>query len=335
MKRVGILLALSLSLGIFGGCKKDKELGEVGVYMPDGAPSLAFAKLMSEDSEDDGVFYRVVNPALIQTKVTNENESENADFCVLPVTASSKLLGSGEKYKLLATVTHGNLFMVSKMQAPTFTQENLHLLKGKTVGVLQIKQVPGLTFKSILKSADIPYQELTGGVEKSAEKVTLKGISSASEISVVDADCFILAQPAVGAVSSKGFYVVGDLQVLYGADAQGNLGYPQAVLVAKSSFLDEHDAWAKDFLKKVRESVAWANTASAETLVSAVSSHLEDSGYQTTLKAPLLTPTAIAGCSLRYAPASVCKEQINAYLLGLKGVDEQAVSTLSENFFWE
>lgn len=335
MKRVAILLALSLSLGVFGGCKKDKELGEVGVYMPDGAPSLAFAKLMSEDSEDDGVFYRVVNPALIQTKVTADKDEDNADFCVLPVTASSKLLGSGEKYKLLATVTHGNLFMVSKMQAPTFTQENLHLLKGKTVGVLQIKQVPGLTFKSILKSADIPYQELTGGVEKSAEKVNLKGISSASEISVVDADCFILAQPAVGAVSSKGFYVVGDLQALYGADEQGNLGYPQAVLVAKSSFLDEHDAWTKDFLKKVRESVAWANTASAETLVSSVSSHLEDSGYQTTLKAPLLTPTAIAGCSLRYALASVCKEQINAYLLGLKGVDEQAVSTLSENFFWE
>lgn len=335
MKRVAILLALSLSLGVFGGCKKDKVLGEVGVYMPDGAPSLAFAKLMSEDSEDDGVFYRVVNPALIQTKVTADKDEDNADFCVLPVTASSKLLGSGEKYKLLATVTHGNLFMVSKMQAPTFTQENLHLLKGKTVGVLQIKQVPGLTFKSILKSADIPYQELTGGVEKSAEKVNLKGISSASEISVVDADCFILAQPAVSAVSSKGFYVVGDLQALYGADEQGDLGYPQAVLVAKSSFLDEYDAWAKDFLKKVRESVAWANTVSAETLVSAVSSHLEDSGYQTTLKAPLLTPTAIAGCSLRYASASVCKGKINDYLLGLKAVDEQSVSMVSENFFWE
>ncbi|MBQ8684972.1 MAG: hypothetical protein IJ514_02225 [Clostridia bacterium] len=336
-KKTVILAALSVltaACGAFGGCQKGVPEGEVSVYMPDGAPALAFAKLLHEDTAEDKIAYRVVSPTVVQTKVTNEEESKNADFCVLPVTAASKLIGNGERYKLLATVTHGNLFLVSKDDTLSFTAENLQSLQGKTVGVLQIKQVPGLTLKSILKSADIPYQELAQGVEVSAEKVNLKALASAADIAATEADYFVIAEPAASAQAAKGFHIVGDLQKMYGADGQGNFGYPQAVLVAKSAFLDERAEWTEDFLESVKESAAWLATASAETLVAAVSGHLEDENYATTLKASLLTQTAIVGCGVRYAAAGDCKERVEGYLRGLQAVEAQSVTIPEEGFYW-
>lgn len=133
---------------------------ECTVYMPDGAPALAMAKLMHEDSADDGFHYKVVAPATIASRVTNKDESANADFCVLPVTAASKLLGSGERYQMLGVVTHGNLYLIAKNGTP-LTAENITHLQGKTVGVLQINEVPGLTLKTVLNKYGLNYKEMT------------------------------------------------------------------------------------------------------------------------------------------------------------------------------
>ena len=131
----------------------------VTVYMPDGAPALALAGLMAKDTEDDGITYNVVSPSLIASKVTNKEESKNADFCVMPITAASKLLGDGSRYEALGVVTHGNLFLISK-DGETLTAENMDSLKGKTIGVLNINEVPGLTLKAVLNKYEIPFEEL-------------------------------------------------------------------------------------------------------------------------------------------------------------------------------
>ena len=132
---------------------------EVTVCMPDGAPALALAKLMHEDTEDDGVTYKVVDTSLISSVLTNTDNAKNADMCVLPVTAASKLLGQGNRYKMVGVVTHGNLFLISK-DGEALTAENLSNLKGKTVGVLKINEVPGLTLKTILNKYNIPFEEI-------------------------------------------------------------------------------------------------------------------------------------------------------------------------------
>ena len=132
---------------------------EITVYMPDGAPALALAKMMSVDTDEDGVTYKVVDPSLISSVLTYEDESKNADMCVLPVTAASKLLGKGDKYKMVGVVTHGNLFLISKT-GEVLTAENMASLKGKTIGVLKINEVPGLTLKAVLNKYDIPFEEV-------------------------------------------------------------------------------------------------------------------------------------------------------------------------------
>ncbi|MDE6667491.1 MAG: hypothetical protein K2K38_03980 [Clostridia bacterium] len=133
--------------------------GKISVYAPDGAPALGLAKLMStnEGLNCSEIEYNVVDATTIQTFVTGA--TPKADICVLPVNLAVKLLGGGEKYKMLGTLTHGNLFIVSN-GGDKITKENLSSLRGKTVGVVNLPQVPGLTLKTILKDNGIEFEEL-------------------------------------------------------------------------------------------------------------------------------------------------------------------------------
>jgi ABC-type nitrate/sulfonate/bicarbonate transport system substrate-binding protein len=129
--------------------------GSVSVYMPDGAPALGLAKLLAGEEEIAArAEFHVVDATTIQTYVTGT--SPKADICVLPVNLATKLLGNGQNYKLIGTLTHGNLYMVST-NGQAITADNISDLKGKRVGVVNLAQVPGLTFKLILKNNNIDY----------------------------------------------------------------------------------------------------------------------------------------------------------------------------------
>ena len=323
-KRVVCGILAILFATAFVGCSNE-ESGDLTVYMPDGAPALSMAYLMNNDKEDDGFSYKVVNPTLISSKVTAVSESENADFCVLPATASCKLLGSGEKYQLLATLTHGNLYLISK-NSTTYTKDNLSALIGKTIGVLQIKEVPGITLKTTLAKAEIPFTELTSSDSAQADKVNLRAMTSPQDMATVSADCYLLAEPAVSAQLNNGYSIVGDLQALYGVG-----GYPQAVLVAKKSLVQNQTEKVKAFLNSVKESCEKLTSLTGATLVQTVTAHLEDSSYATTLKAPLLSQTTLLRCGVRYDGDSRAK--VLAYLQLAKTVNS-ALTVPQDSFFW-
>ncbi|MBP5242600.1 MAG: hypothetical protein J6Z36_02795, partial [Clostridia bacterium] len=149
---------LAVTMGIFAACAPqeapEEEAVTAQIYMPDGAPALALAKYMAEDTAEDGIEYHVVEATTIQTYVTGNAPA--ADLCVLPVNLAAKLLGTGETYQLLGTVTHGNLYILSTdADAKVETAADLQSLKGKTVGVIQIAAVPGLTFKTVLNKYNV------------------------------------------------------------------------------------------------------------------------------------------------------------------------------------
>lgn len=311
------------------GCLPTTEQKEVTVYMPDGAPALALAKLMHEDTAEDGVTYKVVSADLIASKVTNKDETKNADLCVMPVIAASKLLGSGEAYTMLGTVTHGNLYLIAQ-EGNAYTSENLSSLIGKKVGVLQINSVPGLTFKAVLNKYDIPWQETSNDGGMVEDKVNLIAITGADAVGVVDADCFVIAQPAASAQAKKGYSIVGNLQTLYG----GENGYPQAVLVAKNEFVETKSAWTVDFVKKIEEAASWLTEERREEIVTAVSTHMEDEGTVTSLKASLLSQTALNGCSIRFTYPSADFAEVNEFLTAMIAVNANATAIPSDNFYW-
>ena len=331
------------------GCSNKKNT-VLTVYMPDGAPAMALAKLMKEDTQKDGVSYFVVNPTTIAARVTNEAQEKNADLCVLPVTAASKLLGNGETYQMLSVVTGGNLCVLSKDESliSAFADgeyKDLSYLLGKTVGVMKINDMPGLTFKWILNHYGLEWRELQNDGEVAADKVNLKGITDATAIDPLDTGvaCYVVAEPAASVqVEKKKFTSVCSLETLYykgeiPMDCTGEtfIGYPQAVLVAKRSLIEKDKVWIESFLEEVETSVNWCQTdkASGESIVSAVQSHLEDSGYATTLKAEILKREVIARCGVRFAKSSSCKEAVQTYLQRIASVDTK-IGVAQDKFFY-
>ncbi len=333
-KIFALFCAVTLTIGCAGictGCQANVPEDEVTVYMPDGAPALALAGCMAEDTEEDGVTYRVVKADLIASKVTAKEEDKNADLCVMPLTAAAKLLGSGDRYAMAGVVTHGNLYMISADET-SYSAENLSALIGKKVGVLQLNNLPGLTFKAILNKYGVAWQVLTNDGGMDENKVNLTPIADASAVDkTADIDCYVLAEPAVSVqVKNKGFHIVGDLQSLYG----GEQGYPQAVLVVKQEFLSAHEKWTEDFVEKVKDSANWLKSATGEQIVSAVSAHMEDKNMATSLKAPLLTAEVLTRCGVWYSLAKDSKTEVKDFLQAIVGVQANATAVPEDKFFW-
>lgn len=303
---------------------------KLSLYMPDGAPALAVAKLMYEDKTIENVKpeYSVVAAETIQTYVTGENSK--ADLAILPVNAASKLLGNGENYKMLGTVTHGNLFLLSSKYDTQITTSNIIDLKGKTVGVVNLANVPGLTFKLILKDNGIEYNE-TAAFE---EGVYLKAIDATAVGTLSDVDYYVVSEPAAStrAGAIKALNIVGNLQTLYGGDN----GYPQAVLVAKNSVIDENAQFIQSFIAEVEANEQWLSSSetTGEMLFDTVKNHLPDGSTPSMNANQLNNKTILANCAIKFTAAALCKEEVNAFISKLIGVNANAAAQVSDSFFY-
>jgi NitT/TauT family transport system substrate-binding protein len=324
-KKAVLFLAGIMALGMTACDKEPKN--EVKVYMPDGAPALALAKLMHEDKNDDGVSYFVVDAKTIAARVTNGAQEKNAEICVMPVTAASKLLGTGQRYQMLALATQGNLFLLSKTQETEIVKDGLQGLLGKTVLVSQMNEVPGLTLKATLAANGVAWQELTSGVGVSETKVNLVAAAESYDFEVV-------AEPAVSKrlAMNKGWKVVGDIQKLYGGE--NDYGFPQAAIVAKTSFVAENGEWTKDFLNKISLAQSWLVGENATEIYQAVTSHFEDKAKTPVFSAETLTSETLNRCGVQFALAKDCKEKTAAYITGLLAVNENAVKMPAAAFYW-
>lgn len=299
----------------------------VQVYMPDGAPALALAKLMNEGGTD--AEYHVVDSSTIQVYVTGDSPA--ADVCVLPVNLASKLLGTGEEYQMLGTVTHGNLYMLSADAQAQYTTETLSALVGKTVGVVQLANVPGLTFKVILNANEIAWQELTNDSSPAADKVNLRAITPDQASPAGGMDCYVVPEPAASVKADKtSLEFVGDLQALYGGEA----GYPQAVIVAKNTLIESDGEWLSGFLAELPAAAEWLTETEPATIVNAVSAHLTP-GMTPSLSVENLSLTAIQHSGVRFESAASCKAEVNAFLEKLIAVNASAASAVSDAFYYQ
>jgi len=289
----------------------------ISVYMPDGAPALGFAKLMHDanDLGKNGLTYNVVDANTIGSYV----QKETATMAVLPVNAASKLCGTGEKYKMAAVLTHGNLFVIGKTEAATLSD-----LEGKVVAVVNRENVPGLTFKALLKKNNIEYVDGTAGDEATNGKVTLVGIDGTGVAAAVSTyDQVVAPEPAVSNVTKKtGAKINMSLQTLWGEGA-----YPQAVLVVKNDLLRD-EAFMTALYAALEESAEWVKTHGAQA-AEAVHMIYE----QTTLSGPALTEAAVTGCNIRVEKAADAKDKVNDYIAKIREITPASASVVSDAFF--
>lgn len=323
-KRIlSLLIGGYIAFGGLFGCGEATGKS-VDIYMPDGAPALALAYAMSLDTDEDDVNYRVVAAETIAAYVSGKDEEKNADVCVLPVNLAAKLLGGGERYRALGVVTHGNLFLLG--EGKRIGKENAQALKGKTIGVVQLANVPGLVTKAAFLKLGLSYQQLSGGAALSSEKVNLKAAQPLRDLKTLGVDYLVAPSPVA---EKLGLSFAGNLQELYG-DGEG---YPQAVLVAKNGLIEERGEWIESFLEKVEEGARWLETAESETVYNAYFPHLSQ-GLSPAFSVQTLTRETVKNANVYFTSASESKEEIEKFLLDLTEVGAGEFE-LADGFFYE
>ena len=321
---LGLACAMAVCTMAFAGCDSTENGGEnLHVYMPDGAPALALGLPMYENNDNDGVEYHVVSAQTIQTYVTGNSPA--ADVCVLPVNLAGKLLGGQETYRMAGVVTHGNMYFLAEGEKE-YAKENLSDLIGKTLGVVQLANVPGLTLKIALAENGVPYNDLSGGGEIRSDAVNLKPVNPTG---LIGADVYLAPSPEADKhVENTALNFVGDLQAVYGN------GYPQAVIVVKSSVLAAREEWVRGLLSKIDENTRWMNTVSKQTIADAVAEHLAE-GLTPKFTAETLTDGAIAhsGIWFQYMNAESVSE-VNGFLEKMVEIDSTKAGVPHRDFYW-
>ncbi|MDE6597548.1 MAG: ABC transporter substrate-binding protein [Clostridia bacterium] len=318
-----LLCAIVLAASAVGisACNEGKS-GAITVYVPDGAPALAIAQLMCYNADfGKDVEYHVVSSEEITSHVTYGDMAKNADLCVLPVNAASKLLGNGEKYKMLGTVTHGNLYLVSatyKAKIEVATE-----LSGKKVGVVNMAAFPGAVTKLLIN-------------KYSVEGVTLEGVA-ATQVTGVDSqyDYFVIPEPAATTRinnANLNLKLAGSMQQLYGEG-----GYPQAVLVAKNSLIESEPEFIAQFMGAMESAANWLtqDSVSAQMIFNAVKSGYADPENTTpAFSAANLTKPVIDHCAIRFEKSMSCKQAVKSFIDELKAAGDGAATAVSDNFFY-
>ena len=332
LKRLSIVLAaMVMATAAMFGCGETPSAdytNPIAIYMPDGAPALAFAKLMDEENKlgKENLSYTVVTADAISSYV----QDESATVALMPITGASKF--AADKYKAVSVITHGNIFVIGKGEATELAD-----LKDKIVGVVQLPNVPGLTFKHLLGDAGVDYTESDQLV---SGKVALKNIAATEiigELSSGKCDYVVAPQPAVANAckSVAGVEVKIDLNNLYSAS-----GFPQAVLMVKNELCTDTDfinkltdalTDAASWIKEVDEN---GNAKNAVKAVAAINANFAKSGAST-LKAPALSPSAIKGSNIyvqSVKEASV-KTLVKDYINNIIAIDSKMAKAITDDFF--
>lgn len=318
-------------LGV-SACAEDTGSGEFSytVAMPDGAPALAAAQLMVEDMQFGGeVNYTVVN----SNAITQQVSGGVADICILPVNAAVQLAGSGETYSLLGTVTHGNLYMLSaKHPDEQITVSNLDTLVGKTVGCIQLSSFVGNVFKIIFEDNDIPYTVVESVSDAKSDSVNLINIADPSTgiTPAAEFDYMIGAEPLVTAktTAAPALKIVGDIQALYGEN-----GFPQAVMLAKNSVIEQNGEFIADFISAVEANAEWiaSDDADMTAIVNAINANY--GGATSSLNANNLNSTVISRCAIEFVSATECRQEITDFIDKLEAVTGTTL-TIADKFFY-
>ncbi len=320
MKKIITVLTLIVCILCFPACKKGGE--SLSVYAPDGAPALALSYAMQTVS---GFDYNIVGSDVIESKVTGENSV--ADVAIIPINTASVYLGDGDTYQMLGVVTHGNFYFLSDNEVE-INKQNSAMLIGKTIGVIQLANIPGLTLKATLNALDIPFKELKNGEGKDENKVNLAPIKP-TEIGVLGYDFYLAPSPVADAKSGAlGLKFNGSLHSLYGEN-----GFPQAVIVAKKSVILSNKNDITMLVNAIKESENYLKIENKDSICSLVSSNLE-SGLTPVFSDKNLTQNAINRANIKFVSASDSKAEINDFLKKIKDVSVNSVETLSEEFFY-
>ncbi len=319
-----IITILSVALV---GCKAEKDSIVIGT--PDGAPALAFANLLGETQEyatQAGVSIDLVTGTDAAGMVGGKLIKDSYDVAVLPSNVAAKLYNGDQDVRVLGTVTWGNIYLINK----TGTMSSIKELSGKTVHSISLTGIPYELFVYLLGQNGMAVatgEDIANGTLDN--KVVMVGTTAPQIIAQWDTviDYAIVAEPALtNILAKKPSAKIGlDFQTAYAAAAEETTeGYPQAVLVAKKSFIKNNKKFIKDLLAKMSDNAEYLTT---EANLAAAVAEAKSINEGTALASVKKVVTA-ERCNVNFVKASECKESVKAFLAVL-GI------TVDDDFFYE
>lgn len=322
MKKILVFLVCILAVLSFALCGCAQVSEDVTCYVPDGAPALAVANIVSG---------KKIGGLSVETIVTTGEDVMakcavgEADIAILPTNAAVTVCNKRNDYLLYSVNVHGLLYVVGTKQCTDLSE-----LKG-TVYSIGLGNTPEFVFKTILDYNGVDYSD--GG------NVQLQYYTDAATIIPLlmqaaqkgETKFAVLGEPAVSnliekaAAQNKDMFRLFDLQQLWQqATGSETLGYPQASLIVKKELMKDKSFAAnlekavfsnKEFLRQ--------NLSSLNALMQSVGSNL-DVNY---------TIEIIDKCNLQAIFAKDIKADIETYLDKFAAMKQYL--PLSQDIFYE
>lgn len=301
----------------------------VNVYLPDGTPALALAKVMTEGVSVEG--YDVELKIIAAGDIGKVFAATNADLAIMPTIGAATNFTKGVAIQLVSTNVFGNLYIVG-VNAP---KEEIALadLKGKTVMTTAATTIQLLEY--LLKENGIKYEE-GDAANKESDTVYLQSYNDGSQIiqalAAADSDAYgVLGEPQVTVCQSKveGAEILVDFQEEWTKLTTFD-GYPQASLIVKKSFADANGAFVNAFADTLKDNATWLSSSDniAKFKAALVSYNESHSDYQTSLANAALTVDTVVRCNLGYQSAADVKASVKDYIQRLSNTE------LADGFFY-
>lgn len=309
MKKSLLLLASTLLLGACGNNSPYKL--ELKVATPAGSPATAFYKYLGDNEHLE------VNSVANNVIGYLSDATSDKDIVVVPTNAGIAAINKGAKYKIAATITFGNFFLLS-----TGKDEDETLSEGDKVLAFQENGVAGKLFNYVYgdKNLDVTYL-----VDAAAVKTKVLSED-------VDASYILLAQPVVTAVLSQksNFKLYANVQEDYKNKTNGKEVTQASIFVKDST----DKAKAQDLLDHIKEDVE--SLVKDPTLLVKNTENIEDEVFSSKLTGTKQLVTNLIKnnnqLGLGYKEALANKASIDAFIstLGLGATSEEIYFSYSK-----
>ena len=308
-----IVVTLIISVCAFAACDNNNE--GLTLYVPDGAPALSVAKIVSDGKVGK---YDVKTEVTTGENVVAKCASGEADLAVLPTNAAVKICNTRSDYQIFSVNVYGVLYIVG-----TEHIESISELKGETLYSIGQANTPEYVFKTICDHAGVGYVDVDDSSAIDGNKVNILYQTDAStiipQILQGKVKFALIGEPAVtqlqakAASQGKTVETLFDLQQEWKTATNSNeVGYPQASMIVKKRLLQSK--FAKQLFN-----VLEANGEFVLSHCEQLNGIMSGAGSSLTLN---YTADLLNRCNLTAISASSAKADIERYLSTFKALAE-------------
>jgi NitT/TauT family transport system substrate-binding protein len=304
-KTAWIALIVIVALVAMAGCTpKPPEEITVKVVVPDGITALGMAKMLKEKPEIASyvtVEYEIARTTdVLSSKIINQE----ADIAVVPSTLAAVAYNRDLPYRLAGTMGWGSFYILTTQNISTWAD-----LKGKTIANTGRGQTPDIVLQYLLEANGVdPETDLELTYVNAATELAPAFIAGSINLAMMPEP---MLTTVMGRVQTA--KIILDVNEEWKKVTDSELGYPQSSLIIKKDLLDNHKAFADEFMTLFAAAIEWAKTNPVE--LASYASELEIA-----VPAPAIAQ-AMSRANQGFLKAKDTKAEYNAFFDALFGFD--------------